>query len=69
MGCNIKHKNLANNIIASFMGKMVSRLIVMLLFSCSVMSDSLTPHGLQHARLPCPSPSPGICSNSCPLRQ
>jgi len=26
-------------------------------------------HGLQHARLPCPSPSPGICSNSCPLRQ
>ena len=28
------------------------------LFSCSVMSDSLRPHGLQHARLPCPSPSP-----------
>ena len=51
------------------MGKMVSMLIVMLLFSHSVMSDSLTPHGLQHARLPCPSPSPGICSNSCPLRQ
>ena len=36
-------------------------------FSCSVMSDSLQPHGLQHARLPCPSPSPGACSNSCPL--
>ena len=31
------------------------------------MSDSLWPHGLQHARLPCPSPSPGVCSNSCPL--
>ena len=31
------------------------------------MSDSLRPHGLQHARLPCPSPSPGVCSNSCPL--
>ena len=31
------------------------------------MSDSLQPHGLQHARLPCPSPSPGVCSNSCPL--
>ena len=32
-----------------------------------VMSDSLQPHGLQHARLPCPSPSPRICSNSRPL--
>ena len=31
------------------------------------MSDSLWPHGLQHTRLPCPSPTPGICSNSCPL--
>ena len=36
-------------------------------FSCSVMSDSLWPHGLQHIRLPCPSPSPGASSNSCPL--
>ena len=35
-------------------------------FSCSV-SNSLQPHGLQQARLPCPSPSPGACSNSCPL--
>ena len=31
------------------------------------MSNSLWPHGLQHARLPCPSPSPGACSNSFPL--
>ena len=31
------------------------------------MSDSLWPRGLQHARLPCPSLSPGVCSNSCPL--
>ena len=38
-----------------------------LLLSCSVMSDSLRPQGLQHARLPCPSQSPGVCSNSCPL--
>ena len=37
------------------------------MFSCSVMSDSLRPHGLQHARLPCPSLSSGVCSNSCPL--
>ena len=36
-------------------------------FSCSVMSYSLQPHGLQHARLPCPSLSPWVCSNSCPL--
>ena len=39
------------------------------LSSRSVMSDSLWPHGLQHARLPCPSPSPGACSNSCPWSQ
>ena len=36
-------------------------------FSCSVVSDSLQPHGLQHARPPCPSPTPGIYSDSCPL--
>ena len=40
--------------------------MMLLLFSCSVMSNSLQPHGLQHARLPCPSPSPGVCLNSCP---
>ena len=40
---------------------------LLLLFSLSVMSDSLWPHGLQHARLPCPSLSPRACSNSCPL--
>ena len=37
------------------------------LFSHSVMSDSLPPHGLQYARLPCSSPFPGACSNSCSL--
>ena len=36
-------------------------------FSCSVVSDSLRPHGLQHARPPCPSPTPGVHPNSCPL--
>ena len=35
-------------------------------FSHSVVSDSLWPHRLQHTRLPCPSPNPGACSNSCP---
>ena len=38
------------------------------LFS-SVVSDSLQPHGLQHTRPPCPSPTPGIYSNSCPFSQ
>ena len=38
-------------------------------FSHSVMSNSLQPHELQHARLPCPSLSPGVCSNSCPWSQ
>ena len=41
--------------------------IDLLLFSHSVMSDSLWPHGLQHTRLPWPSPSPRACSNLCPL--
>ena len=35
-------------------------------FSQSVMSDSLQPHELQHAKLPCPSPTSGVYSNSCP---
>ena len=35
-------------------------------FSHSVVSDSLRPHGLQHTRLPCPSPTSGVYSNSCP---
>ena len=38
-------------------------------FSRSVMSDSLRPHESQHARPPCPSPSPGVHSNSCPSSQ
>ena len=36
-------------------------------FSCSVISDFLRPHESQHARPPCPSPTPGVYSNSCPL--
>ena len=36
-------------------------------FSSSVVSDSLRPHEPQHARPPCPSPAPGVYSNSCPL--
>ena len=47
-------------------GRMIKKC---LLFSRSVMSDSLWPHGLQHERPACPSPSPGACSNSCLLSQ
>ena len=38
-------------------------------FSCSVVSNSLQPHGLQHTRLPCISATPGACSHTCPLSQ
>ena len=41
----------------------------LLLFSHPVTSDSLHPHGLQHTRPPCLSPSPGVCPSSCPLHQ
>ena len=44
-------------------------LIVCVQFGCSVVSDSLQPHGLQHARFPCLSPYPRACSNSCPSNQ
>ena len=40
---------------------------LLLLFSYQDVSDSLRPYELQHTRLPCPSPSPGVCPNSCPL--
>ena len=46
---------------------MDSQTALLLFFSRSVLSDSWGPHGLQHARLPCPSPSPGASSNLCPL--
>ena len=51
----------------SFLAKrFVEKAILRKKFSCSVMSDSLRPHGLQHARLPCPSPTPRACSSPCP---
>ena len=47
----------------------VGNIALLLLFSHSVVSNSLWPHGIQHTRPPCPSLSPRICSNSCPLNQ
>ena len=43
--------------------------LVSVQFGLSVVSNSLRPHGLQHARPPCPSPTPGVHSNSCPSSQ
>ena len=43
--------------------------LMLVQFSHSVMCNSLWPHALQHTRLPYPSPTPGACSNSCPLSQ
>ena len=48
---------------------MYHRAVMLSLFSSSLMSTSLRPHGLQHARLPYPLLSPRDCSNSCPLSQ
>ena len=42
-------------------------LICSIQFNCSVVSDSLQPHELQHTRPPCPSPTPGVYPNSCPI--
>ena len=43
-----------------------NRTLISVQFTGSVVSDSLRPHELQHARPPCPSPTPGVHSNSCP---
>ena len=48
---------------------MLSKDICLLSFSRQVVSDSLWPHGLQHARLACPSLSPWVCWSLCPLSQ
>ena len=47
--------------------KIICKITLSVQFSCSVVSDSLWPHGLQHTRPSCPSPTPGVHSNSCPL--
>ena len=44
-------------------------LLLFIQFSCTVVSNSLQPHGLQHTWLPCPSPTPRAYSNSCPLHR
>ena len=69
---NIMEKNMKKNtymcIWITLLHSRIEHIInqLLLLFSGSVMSDSLGHHGQQHTRLPCPL-SPGVCSNSCPL--
>ena len=46
---------------------LIGRIVLLLSFNHSVISDSFQTHVLQHARHPCPSLSPRVCSNSCPL--
>ena len=57
---------LKNNFLGFYSSSLRRILIVSVQFSRSVRSDSLRPHELQHARPPCPSPTPGVYSNSCP---
>ena len=51
----------------AFLSGLNHRMVLLLLFSHSVMSDALQAHGVQHARLPCPLLSPRVCSDLCPL--
>ena len=54
---------------AAYQASLPSNISSSVQFSHSVVSDSLRPHGLQHTRPPCPSPTPGVYPNSCPLSQ
>ena len=56
----IEYRSLCNTVGSHYL---IIYFIPALFFNYSVVSDSLRPHGLQHTRLPCPSPSPGACSN------
>ena len=47
--------------------RLLKSILLSVQFSCSVLSDSLWPHEPQHARPPCPSPTPGVHPNQCPL--
>ena len=62
-------KCISKNILNSQLLTRLSSHLRSVQFSCSVISDSLGPHGLQYASLPCPSPTPTVYSNSCPLSQ
>ena len=58
---------MTNNRVKSMIKRKIYLRLSSAQFSWSVMSNSLQPHELQHARFPCPTPTPGVYSNSCPL--
>ena len=60
-------KVLWNTVVPECSSQLKTRELGFYQFSRSIMSYSLQPHGLQHTRLPCPSPSHGVCSKSCLL--
>ena len=67
---NVYQKNLLETQCPGFHWRLVTLVLsAFLLFTSSVVSDSLWIRGLQHTRLLCPSLSPKVCSNSCPLNQ
>ena len=69
VACLVGRRGLFRTICSPFIFFLKEVLFMLLSFSHSVMSDSLQPQGLQHSRLPCPSLSPRVCSDSCPLSQ
>ena len=64
---NLPHPGIKSHFLHLLHGHADSLPLATLQFIRSVLSNSLWPHGLQHARLPCPSSTPRACSNSCPL--
>ena len=75
---NVTHQNIPpvrmsppltsrNNLAVTYCLVLLVIFLLCLLFSRSVVANSLGPHGLQHTRLPCPLLSPRVCSYSCPL--
>ena len=64
----MKHVNEPGTELHEYLSSLLFHSVTLLsLFSRSVMSNSVQPYGPQHARLPCPSPTRGVCSDSCPL--
>ena len=63
------NKNFKNEFYSTDYGTLIITFLVVVVFSCTVLSDCLRLHGLQHARPLCLSPSPKACSSSCPLHQ
>ena len=64
-----KHDKYSEIYKGRYWGKQTGTRTMDIQFSHSVVSNSLRPHGLQHTKLPCPSPTPRVFSNSCPLSQ